>query len=449
MKWCAILWLVACGDDASNSDASGRDAGRPRDGAPPPRSDGGGGRDAGAVGPTGGCFEPGERPPTVAPGGLRMPSLEDERSTYTAWGFTWDPSAEPDFPSDPTFEVDDPDIHGDTEGDDLWTNLMQYRRTGEMGYLDRATAWARYFKEDYRQCVGSEGASFCYDRDAFGADHLWGWGLIAWFEAMGDAEALAEAERLGEVVEGLWADDSPFGCLPSGGCTHYGVRQIGRHLLFMTRLAEVSAGARWSALRDRMIDTLLESGEWDDRGMYFYGDFGTDGELGEGAWARGDRLASPFQIGVLSEAMDQAYRATGREELRTRMIAMARFVEEYGLDPTYQYTGSSFGIVGGAVYHNYGVEPVTFWDPVYTTALVNTLVRGFRYSCEGHFYEAAKYFFERGNKGLYGEPTMRAAPDGVIDHFVDTRFASATGNFYFDYNKGELQYTYLLFEPVM
>ena len=46
---------------------------------------------------------------------------------------------------------------------------MMYERTGQQGYLDRATAWRRYFVEDYRNCVGSEYASFCYDRDAFGA----------------------------------------------------------------------------------------------------------------------------------------------------------------------------------------------------------------------------------------------------------------------------------------
>ena len=86
---------------------------------------------------------------------------------------------------------------------------------------------------------------------------------------------------------------------------------------------------------------------------------------------------SPFQIGVLSEALDQAYRVTGREELREWMVAMAAFVDEHGLDPVYDYTASSFGIVGGATWHSYGAtEPVEFWDPVYTTSLVNVLVRG-------------------------------------------------------------------------
>jgi hypothetical protein len=398
---------------------------------------------------TGGCFAPGQRPPSVEPNGFAMPDLQAEKDAYLGFGWTWDASAEPDLPAEPGYGVEDPDIHGDTEGDDLWSYLMMHRRTGQPGYLDRARAWARYFKEDYRSCVGGQYASFCYDRDGFGADHLWGWGLLAWAGLQDDPEALAEAGRLAAIVEGLWADNSPFGCLPNNGCTHYGLRQAGRHLLFVTRLAEVTGLPRWAQLRDRILDRLLASGDWDAaRGMYFLGDYSTDYSLGEGAYAAGARVQSPFMIGVFTEGLDHAYRVTGREPLRQRMVAMARFVERYGLDPTYEYSGSLFGIVNGQVWHNYAAQkPVTFWDPVYTTSLVNTLVRGYRYTCEAHFLESAKHFFSRGNRGIYGEPVQTAAPEGTVHHFVDTRLSTATGNFYLDYNKGELQYTYLLFEP--
>ena len=419
----------------TSSDPDGSDSGS-ETGDPPP--------------PAGGCFGPGERPASVSPSGIAMPSLDDERAAYTSFGWTWAPEAEPSYPGEPDFSVVDPDIHGSTEGDDLWTYMMMYERTGEQGYLDRASAWARYFIEDYAACVGDEYASFCYDRDAFGADHLFGWGLLAWYETMRDPAALAAAEGIGAVVESLWAPDSPFGCLPSSACTTYGTRQVGRHLLFATRLAEVTGDARWETLRDQIIDTLLASEDWDDAlGMIFYGEYSTDEALGAGAYAGGARIVSPFQIGVLSEALDQAYRVTGREERREWMVAMAAFVEEHGLDPVYDYTASSFGIVGGATWHSYGaMEPVEFWDPVYTTSLVNVLVRGFRYTCDVHYYERAQHFFERGNKGIYGEPVERAAEDGVVHHFVDTVFSSADGLFYLDYNKGELQYTYLLFAPV-
>ena len=327
---------------------------------------------------------------------------------------------------------------------------MMHVRTGDAGYLDRADAWARYFIEDYRNCVGDPYASFCYDRDAFGADHLWGWGLVARAEATGDEAARDEAVALATVVEELWSPDSSFGCLPQSGCTTYGVRQAGRHLLLVTRVGELTGDERWATLRDRIIDVLLASSDWDEAlGTYVLGEWSTDQELGAGAYAGGARLMSAFQIGVLSEAFDHAYRVTGLDALRDRMVKMAAFVDTYGLDPTYDYTASWFGVVDGKVWHSYSAsEPVEFWDPVYTTSLVNTLMRGYRYTCDPHYRERAVHFFERGNKGIYGDPTGRAAPDTVVDHFVDTRFASASGGFFLDYNKGELQYTYLLFAPV-
>src|SRR5688572_19927237 len=96
-------------------------------------------------GPIGGCFGPGEVPGSVAPMGFALPSLDDERATYERWGLGWAPEAEPNVPAEPTFAVTDPDIHGDTEADDLWTYLAMHERTGEPGYLDRANAWRRYF----------------------------------------------------------------------------------------------------------------------------------------------------------------------------------------------------------------------------------------------------------------------------------------------------------------
>jgi hypothetical protein len=438
------------GDDASVSvdDGSGSDPSADDGSGSDPSADGSSdGSDTGV--PTGGCFAEGEVPPSVSPSGFAMPTLDDERATYERWGLTWAPEAEPNVPAEPGFMVMDPDIHGDTEADDLWTYVTMHTRTGQAGYLDRATAWRRYFVEDYVACVGGEYASFCYDRDAFGADHLWGWGLLTWHETMRDPEALAAAEEIGGVVEELWAPDSPFGCLPSGGCVYYGLRQIGRHLLLVTRLAEITGDARWSDLRDTMIDKLLTAPEWDaERGMWFQGDYGTDEALGTGAWAAGARVQSPFMVGVVGEGIDHAYRTTGNEELRARMIAMADFVDQHGLDPEYDYTGSMFGIVDGQTWHNYSAqEPVEFWDPVYTTALVNTLVRGWRYTCDPHYYERARHFFERGNRGLYGEPVETAAPEGQIHHFVDSVFDTSQGLFYLSYNKGELQYTYLLFDP--
>lgn len=379
----------------------------------------------------------------LAIGGIRLPTLEDERNTYRQWGWTWTPDREPSFPGDASYYVADPDIHGDTEGDDLWSYLMMYLRTGQKGYLDRARAWARYFIEDYGQCKGTYAYTLCGDRD-YELDHLYGWGLVAWYEFTGDVAALAVAENLAAQVEGVWSGRSP-----GYRVAQYGLRQIGRHLLLATRVAEVTGKDRWKAVRDKLIALLLASPDWDARGMYFMGEYSTDASVGAGAYAAGARIQASYHIGIVAEALEHAYRTTGRTELRDRIVAMARFVDQYGLDPTYQYTGSRFGIVNGRVWHNYSAGGVaTFWDPVYTTSLVNVLMLGYKYTGDARLYARAKYFFNRGTKGVYGSPTQRAAGDQEVHHFVDSRLDSSTGNFYLAYNRGELQYTYLLFGAV-
>ena len=398
-------------------------------------------------------------------GGVAMPSAADEKTTYQKWNWTWNASAEPAAVTEPiaSYTVTAPDIHGDTEGDDLWTHLMMYRRSGNPVYLNRAQAWANYFKQSYRTaCAASDDRTFCYDHNQFGADHLFGWGLIAWYEhtclsGNCDQAALTEAENLGAVVEALYGPSSTFGCLPTNACLHYGLRQASRHLLLATRLAEVTRANRWIALRDRILDLMLAAGSWDGtRGMYFVGSEQTNSTLGPGAYAAGYRIQSPFQVGVLAEAFSQAYRTTGRAALRDRLVAIAEFVYQHGSDPVYQYTGSSFGLYNGQTFHsNNPTQSTTLdcsatgprWDPVYSTSLVNTLLMGYRFTGERRYYDQAKLFFNRGTKGVYnGTACDRTAADNVAHHFVDTRFSSANGYFYFDYNKGELQYTYLLFE---
>lgn len=446
-----------------HSGASKADAGvTPYDGAAGGRDQGASGdredaeasseRDAeGHVVTTGkGCFGAGERPPTVEPNGLLVPDLAAEKAAYRQWGWTWDKKVEPNAPADPLFTVFDPDIHNGSEADDLWNNLMMYERTKQQGYLDRAKAWARYFKEDFRACKGSKYSTLCFDRDGHGLDHLWGWGLVSWYKAMGDQAALDEAERLAEMAEKLYYAQ-PQGGSVKVAWTNYGLRHAGRHLILVSRLAEVTKKARWAKLRDEIVMRVLDSPYWDDQyGMYFVWETTLDAVRGAGSYYAGWRGQSAFMIGVFIEALDHVYRTAGNEKLRERMVAMARFVDKYGLDPKYQYTASYFGVNvnDGRPYHKYSRDgTATYWDPVYTISLVNTLMRGYRYTCERRFYDRAKYFFERGNKGLYGEPVKRAAPDNVVHHFVDSVFDSTTRNLFFAYNKGELQYTYLLFDP--
>lgn len=387
-------------------------------------------------------------------GGLIIPSLEDERNTYRGWGWSWTTDKEPSAVNDPitNYIVENPDIHGDTEGDDLWTYLTMYRRSGNPVYLNRAQAWASYFTTKYRTSP-----EFSAD-DGFLLDHLYGWGLFTWYEHSCqtdtcDIPALVEAENLVAVSETHWSTRSNKNYPIAGQfrMAFYSVREGARHLLLATRAAEVTKNPRWIALRDRLIDLWLQSPDWDARGMYFFGDDETNNYLGAGSYAAGARIVSPFQIGILTDAFDQAYQTTGRTELRDRLIAMAKFIDQYGLDPGCQYTGYRFGIRDGKPWHSYtdgntSACTAGHWDSSYTTSLVNSLVRGYKYTGDTRYYERAKYFFNRGTKGVYGNPSIRTALDTEVHHFVDTRFDSSSGNFFMNYNKGELQYTYLLFE---
>ncbi len=390
-------------------------------------------------------------PPVPPPGtsnGLSMPTLQDERDTYANWKWTWNASQEPTDLVEPVsnYYVSPGyvDVHSDTEADDLWNYVMMYRRTGNPLYQDRAQAWLRYFKQDYRAAVTGQGEA------DYGMDHLYGWGLVAWYEhtcAQGacDSAALAAAEGLAEELEKYWSTlkNNAWPVVGQYSMSEYGPRQGARHLLLATRVAEATGNQRWITLRDRLIDLWLKSPDWDaNLGMYFNGEWSTDTIMNsEGAYKGGARITAAHQLGVLSEAFDHAYRTTGRTELRDRMVAMARFVDQYGLDPTYKYNAGWFGVVNGQPWH----RGYTVFDSAYTTSLVNALVRGYKYTGDRKYYDKARFFFNCGTKGKY-ETTTPCQATNTVHHFVDTIFESSYESFYLHYNKGELQYTYLLFE---
>jgi hypothetical protein len=179
------------------------------------------------------------------------------------------------------------------------------------------------------------------------------------------------------------------------------------------------------------------------------------------SFAAGDRAVSSFHIGQLAEAFYAAWlspnvTAQRKTALRSKIVAMATWMRANGLDPTYRYCSNELGIRGsGGAWWNYSLtQPVTSWDGVYTISIVNLLVMAYKFTGDRNFLDAtpannlypAKYCFERGTKNIFGSTTLREAPDGVVAHFVDTRFDTSTGSAYLYNNKGELQYTYLIFE---
>ena len=212
---------------------------------------------------------------------------------------------------------------------------------GQPGYLARAKAWARYFKDDYRQCVGERFYSYCRDGTNFGYDHMYGWGLLAWYEYLreqGDPTApeyLTAAENLGTDLEAFYSGDRGVG----------GTRAEGRHLLLLSRLSEVTGHPRWRTLLDTLVHRLVTTGAWNDTyGTYFLGRTSTENNFGAGAHAAGIRVISAFYQGVLAEGFGAAYRVTQHPELRARLIRMAQFAKTYGPHPTDGFYPYVFGI---------------------------------------------------------------------------------------------------------
>jgi hypothetical protein len=375
-----------------------------------------------------------------------MPSIEDEKRTYDRWGWDWSGAIQPTTISEPyrgTYFISNPDIHGDTEADDLWTYIQMVKRGGNSVYSTRASAWLRYFKEDYRACAGDSYSNFCYDKNAFGGCHFYGYGLLAQYEYNGDTSALTEAIALGNVLEALYdPQQTSYGCLPANACTHYGYRRPGRHLILAARLYEVTGDTRWANLRDKIVDLVLNSSDWHKTyGMYFWGQWETDQKIGTGAYAAGYRGYWPTGIAILAEAFWQVWRTTGSPAVKDRLVSMATFVDKFGLDPVVQYAGYTAGVdPNGKPYHS-GLA-----DSSYTTSLVNILVMGYKLTGNSALLSRAKTFFNRGTKGVYGSTTIRLCADDKVHHFVDTIFASSTNYVYLDRNRAELLYTYLIFE---
>jgi hypothetical protein len=428
-------------------------------------------------------FSIGIRAPVV--GTFSMPTVQDERDTYTRWGWTWTEStANPVYNSAGTYSITNPDIHGDTECDDVWAYVQAYNRraSGRDGYLQRAQAWRNYYVNNF------EGSSeYGNDANNFGYDHFYGWGLQQYADQFNDAGAAAEALRIAMTLRTFWSTGgrSGGGNWPVAGqfdMAHYGHRGVARNLHTAVAVADSTQNPLIVELRDRLLDLWLQSPDWDDtHGMYwvasdqmgFYDLTPPNGPL---SFAAGDRAVSSFHIGQVAEAFFAAWlsptvSASRKAALRAKIVAMATWMRANGLDPTYRYSSNTLGIRGsGGAWWNYSLEqPVNSWDGTYTISLVNLLVLGYKFTGDSTFLTgsppagstngpySAQYCFNRGTKSVYGSTTLReTGPNGqhgagggnenVAWHFMDTQFDTSSGNVYLSFNKGELQYTYLIFE---
>lgn len=337
------------------------------------------------------------------------------------------------------------DTHGNTEGDDLWTAYQMYKRldgihqTAADDWFSRASSLAGYFKNNY---VGGS----AWDDDArFNHDHMYGWGLADWAEGQSDTAAIpvinAQVTALVQWNANTHVFD-PGDNLGNGGSA-FG-RRWARQLRFAVRAAEVSPIAPNIAWRNKVIDLVLQTPNWDAaRNMYWMTSQGTDSRRGSGAYAAGDRISVTFHMGIWMEALWHAWRVLDAEQdpraaaARQRIIDMATFYRDVGPDSSGQiHLNLGYNINSGAIIRGGGSGSPTM---VYNLGPINGLVMAYKFTGDASYLNLAWTLYRNWQNSQSGNA-------GVVEHYVDSELSSATGFSFLANNKGELQYVYALFE---
>jgi hypothetical protein len=211
-----------------------------------------------------------------------------------------------------------------------------------------------------------------------------------------------------------------------------------------------------------MIDLWVQSSDWQagtQGGMFFFGADSmqnySSGRLGVSDYNNGSRITGSFHVGLLAEALWRAYLATGRQDVRAKLVGMAQWVNYYAHDPSW-VNPMAGAIVGQtptlARWHrdgDSGNANVKGADPAYDTALVNILVMGYKLTGDATILAKAKVLFRNGTIYAPGNPSendpdTKLVAANEVHHFVDTM--NNPDAIFFEYNKGELRYCYLLFE---
>jgi len=331
-----------------------------------------------------------------------------------------------------------------------------YLRTGNAQYLTWASQWANYFKTYYLDDIGpssSEAGNYLYD-------HMYGWGLVLWGVNRNDSAALTVAESILAKATAFHA-----GHTPGGAVAYYGQRAYARHLLLAAYVAQATGSAASIALRDKLVSMYLSASDYISSsnssivqgGMYYISREQMMYEPGKGggtsAYDAGRRVQYSYQTAIIAEALWRVYLSTGRADVRARIVELARYFQYYAHQPTHvnPFANSYFGHnADGSVYHGNGdgTANLASCDCSYDTACVNVLVMGYKLTGDSALLNRAKIHLRQGTHYSAGSPSegggARLAPDNVVHHFLDTLADPSQARF--DYNKGELQYAYLLFE---
>lgn len=410
-----------------------------------------------------------------------IPSKADEEAFYDliGWAYT---STDDDFDSRWDADgdgADHTDLHGDSEGDDLWIWDQQDKRYATTLTQNWRDGWLAWYKNTgaggFLEALDDENP----DLTGLGLDHMYGQGLATVYHDTSDSDVLTVLNGLRTRITGLDYYADLLASTPVE-MSHWEARGPARHLLVACYAYEATGSAAWGTVRDTLLDGWLDSTDWEEGGviaaggMYFASReqaqfasganvaYAATGAGAQAAYDDGRRFQATWHIGILAEGFWRAYIQTGRTDVKDKLVKMARYVHHYAHRSSWSFpnVGSRFGHEGdgtnatgtvdveGGYFHNRtsgdGTSTNAVVDCSYDLSLINLMVMAYKLTTEQKFINKARIFYKRGIRFDQGSPFDEHNADGQVPNFLDTQGIGG-GNF-FAYNKGALQYCYQVIE---
>lgn len=397
-------------------------------------------------------------------------TYQDEKDTYTKWGWTWPTggnvwSQEHNRPRVQTMYVSWSDLSAnDPEADELWQNIMMLTRVRIPYYLDRLRSWARFWNWEWS--MRSDGYQFngtssnwyygngiartpviqptltAADSDFIDhniklakADvtHNWNGGSIDYYYLTGDKDSLQAAIDMAEQCKMSFIGRTPQN-LGVGGT---GSRYTLRCLMILTRTWEATNDAQWKTAADSILPLFLQSPTYDSRGFYYSGVC----NIGDQALCDqypGGKFLSGFMAGVGVDSLYRYYLATDNLAVKMQLSKIAEFARDNALDPVTGYGGDEY-IIDSPAYGNVVRIPVN--SALSSMNLTNAMVIGYRLSGDTTYLHKAQLAWDRGSKGPVGSRNATATQVGRFANSMQ----GAAANEYMYRDGGDLTYMSLLF----
>lgn len=384
-------------------------------------------------------------------------TLADEQAAYTAWEWAWpNPNngyaAVPHISRPVNFYPSWSNTNGaeDPEGDFVAHNNLMFIRLGDQGYKDRMDAYTWYatnqwiYRTDGFTAYGNDywdgphavnrgtdtivGATstdqnrithdIAYGRVDY--SHAWGSGLVDYYYLTGDRDALDTAIDIAEECRNQ--SDWYSAGTPSGAVGD-SPRSKARCWYSTLRVWEATGDAQWLTSANHYRDLFLQSISYSAEQLYF----GYTCDIDSAYCTRypNGKFNSPFQIGDTVHVMYLDYMLFNTSAVRDRLIEIANFAREHGLDPATGATGDYIVHVGSNVYHH-TYSQFRGTTPTFTAnfaassfAFIDALAIGYRLNGDLAYLSRAKGLLAAATKRLGVQPyTDTIAGSNQVGQFI-------------------------------